>query len=235
MWKAKCGRVCYFDWWQHIHFGVKNILGRYKTPTSLNNGNQVGSIKMLAAVFQVQGQMTYTKGSSYSQEKRATDLLEKQFAKYSLVQKHPWEFCLQASNGPWNLNSIKNDLTVKRVSRADVCFLALSLWSLFFGGRLCQYYLFYWSSKKLCVKMVFCFAEGAGTGWPLLLSPCSPHPAQPAQPPELWLLGVMVSQLVWGILRARPLDSAFQAINFVVLGLLGAPLPPVRITSLLVL
>lgn len=44
---------------------------------------------MLAAVFQVQGQMTYTKGSSYSQEKRATDLLEKQFAKYSLVQKHP--------------------------------------------------------------------------------------------------------------------------------------------------
>lgn len=38
-------------------------------PTSLNNGNKLSSIKILAVVFQVPGQITETKGSSKSQKK----------------------------------------------------------------------------------------------------------------------------------------------------------------------
>lgn len=86
MWKDKCRRFWYFDGWQHIHIGVKNVLKRYKTPTSLNNGNKLSSINILAVVFQVQGQITATKGS-YESQKKNNESLRKTICKTLISPK----------------------------------------------------------------------------------------------------------------------------------------------------
>lgn len=85
MWKDKCRRLWYLDGCQHIHISVRNVVKRYKTPTSLNNGNK---LKYLPLACKHRAKLHKPKVLPILR-KRITNLLEKQFAKHSLVQKRP--------------------------------------------------------------------------------------------------------------------------------------------------